>query len=261
MLYLVTWLTWLLVETGPGRRLGGWFPAALIAYVLLATAGATLNRGDAQFLAFHVSFGALEVFCLARVTWIALRPANRPVRAQFTVGLAAYATGIAVWFLDSRGLPPGERDAAARGVARSGVDRVLPAPGRGLLRLAAPPGRRRTGHGGAACSVSRAAAPCCTASHPRVRLLADRWHLPEPAVGIEPAASQARVTARLAAGFTCPRGARGEGRSPSAPCPSRESGQRPAWHPLPAPPDARRSREPSATGRRRPSARRAPCPG
>jgi dihydroceramidase len=100
MLYLVTWLTWLLVETGPGRRLGGWFPAVLIAYVLLATAGATLNRGHPQFLAFHVSFGSLEIFCLARVTWIALRPENRPVRTWFTLGLAAYATGIAIWFVD-----------------------------------------------------------------------------------------------------------------------------------------------------------------
>ena len=47
-----------------------------------------------------------------------------------------------------RGLPPGERDAAARGLARAGVDRVLPAPGRGLLRPAAAPGRG-TGHRGA----------------------------------------------------------------------------------------------------------------
>jgi hypothetical protein len=62
MLYLVTWLVWLLVENGPTRRLGRWFPAALVGYVLLATAGATLNRGGAQFLAFHVSFGALEIF-------------------------------------------------------------------------------------------------------------------------------------------------------------------------------------------------------
>ena len=27
MLYLVTWLVWLLVETGPERRLGLWFPS------------------------------------------------------------------------------------------------------------------------------------------------------------------------------------------------------------------------------------------
>jgi dihydroceramidase len=100
MLYLVTWLVWLLVETGPDRRLGSWFPAALLGYVLLATAGATLNRGDAQFLAFHVSFGALEIFCLGRVTWIALHPENRPVRGPFVLGLAAYAVGIAVWFVD-----------------------------------------------------------------------------------------------------------------------------------------------------------------
>jgi dihydroceramidase len=100
MLYLVTWLVWLLVETGPRRRLGSWFPAALLGYVVLATAGATLNRGDAQFLAFHVSFGALEIFCLGRVTWIALHPENRSVRGAFALGLAAYVVGIAVWFVD-----------------------------------------------------------------------------------------------------------------------------------------------------------------
>ena len=105
MLYLVTWLVWLLVETGPERRLGLWFPLALVAYVLLATAGATLNRGHAQFLAFHVSFGALEIFCLARVTWLALRPENAPIRRWFILGLAAYATGIAVWFVDLEACP------------------------------------------------------------------------------------------------------------------------------------------------------------
>ncbi len=105
MLYLVTWLVWLLVENAPARRLGRWFPAALVAYVLLATAGATLNRGDAQFLAFHVSFGALEIFCLARVTWLALLPENRAVRGRFGLGLAAYAGGIGVWFVDLKACP------------------------------------------------------------------------------------------------------------------------------------------------------------
>ena len=105
MLYLVTWLVWLLVENGPERRLGRWFPALLVGYVLLATAGATLNRGDAQFLAFHVSFGALEILCLLRVTWLALQPENRAVRGRFAVGLAAYATGIAIWFVDLKACP------------------------------------------------------------------------------------------------------------------------------------------------------------
>jgi dihydroceramidase len=105
MLYLVTWLVWLLVENGPERRFGLWFPALLLGYVLLATAGATLNRGDAQFLAFHLSFGALEIFCLLRVTWLALRPENRPVRRRFVLGFAAYATGIAVWFVDLKACP------------------------------------------------------------------------------------------------------------------------------------------------------------
>jgi len=105
MLYLVTWLVWLLVENEPGRRLGPWFPALLVVYLLLATAGATLNRGDAQFLAFHVSFGALELFCLGRVAWLALRPENRSVRGRFALGLAAYATGIAIWFVDLKACP------------------------------------------------------------------------------------------------------------------------------------------------------------
>jgi len=99
MLYLVTFLVWLLVENGPERRLGRWFPVALLAYALLATAG-TLQRGAAQFLAFHLSFGTLEIFCLGRVTWLALRPENAPVRRSFALGLTAYAVGIAAWFVD-----------------------------------------------------------------------------------------------------------------------------------------------------------------
>src|SRR3954465_2343422 len=97
MLYLVTWLTWLLIENRPEPRFGRWFPIALVVYVLLATA-ATLQRGGAQFLAFHLSFGTLEILCLGRVTWLALQRENAPVRRTFVLGLAAYATGIAVWF-------------------------------------------------------------------------------------------------------------------------------------------------------------------
>ena len=100
MLYLVTWLVWLLVETGPQRRLGRWLPAALAAYVLLATGAVAFARGGVQFLAFHVTFGALELFCLGRVTWLALQPANAPVRRRFFVGLGAYALGIGLWFVD-----------------------------------------------------------------------------------------------------------------------------------------------------------------
>lgn len=105
MLYLVTWLVWLLVENGPTRRLGTWFPVALGIYVVLATAGATLNRGDAQFLAFHVSFGAMELFCLARVAQLALQQENRTVRSRFVLGLLAYACGIGVWFVDLKACP------------------------------------------------------------------------------------------------------------------------------------------------------------
>ena len=100
MLYLVTWLVWLLVETGPTPRFGRWFPALLVAYVLVATAAAAFTGGRVQFFAFHVTFGALELFCLGRVTWLALQPANAPVRRQFLAGIAAYALGLGLWFVD-----------------------------------------------------------------------------------------------------------------------------------------------------------------
>ena len=100
MLYLVTWLVWLLVETGPRPRFGRWFPVALLVYLSFATAAVALARGGVQFLAFHVSFGALELFCLGRVTWLALQPANAPVRRRFLVGLGAYVLGIGLWFAD-----------------------------------------------------------------------------------------------------------------------------------------------------------------
>src|SRR5947207_15943100 len=98
MLYLVTWLAWLLVENRPEPRLGRWFPAVLLVYVLLAT-GATLQRGGAQFLAFHLSFGTLEILCLGRVTWLALQPENALVRRSVVLALAACAAAIAAWFV------------------------------------------------------------------------------------------------------------------------------------------------------------------
>ena len=52
-----------------------------------------------------MSFGALELFCLGRVSWLALRPENRTVRRPYLLGLGAYATGIAVWFVDLRACP------------------------------------------------------------------------------------------------------------------------------------------------------------
>jgi len=42
----------------------------------------------------------LEIFCLVRVTSIALRPENAPVRKRFLLGLVTYAAAIAVWFVD-----------------------------------------------------------------------------------------------------------------------------------------------------------------
>lgn len=105
MLYLVTWMAYLLVETGPSPHLGSWFPALLVTYVLIATLSAALTRGGVQFAIFHVTFGFLELCCLARVAWLALRPENGAVRRIFWLGLGCYGLGIVVWFADLRACP------------------------------------------------------------------------------------------------------------------------------------------------------------
>jgi dihydroceramidase len=105
MLYLVTWMAYLLVETGPSPRLGAWFPGLLGTYVVLATLSAALTRGRAQFAVFHLTFGFLELSCLARVAWLALRPENRAVRRIFWLGLGCYGLGLVAWFVDLRACP------------------------------------------------------------------------------------------------------------------------------------------------------------
>jgi dihydroceramidase len=105
MLYLVTWMAYLLVETGPSRRLGSWFPALLVTYVVIATLSDTLTRGRVQFALFHLTFGSLELCCLMRVAWLALRPENGGVRRIFWLGLGCYGLGLAAWFVDLKACP------------------------------------------------------------------------------------------------------------------------------------------------------------
>jgi dihydroceramidase len=105
MLYLVTLMVYLLLEPGPARRFGAWFPAALVGYALLATASEAFTRGEFQFYAFHVSFGSLEMFCLFRVFLLTREPGNAAVRPLFRVGLVAYVSGIALWLVDLKACP------------------------------------------------------------------------------------------------------------------------------------------------------------
>ena len=152
MLYLVTWLVWLLVENGPGpptRRSGS--PRRSLGYVLLATAGATLNRGDAQFLAFHVSFGALEIL-LPRAGDVARAPSREPRRARAVRPRARRLRDRHRTLVRGpQGLSLGERhaprprcpeSAAPRLVARAGLARLLPPARGGLLREGHFPPRR-----------------------------------------------------------------------------------------------------------------------
>jgi dihydroceramidase len=102
MLYLVTMMVYLLLEPGPSQRFGRWLPLALLGYACLATISDALTRGQFQFFAFQLSFGALELFCLLRVAFLSFEPANRAILPLFKGGLVLYLGGILLWFTDLR---------------------------------------------------------------------------------------------------------------------------------------------------------------
>ncbi|MBF5043457.1 ceramidase [Aggregicoccus sp. 17bor-14] len=102
MLYLVILMVYVLVERGPRRRFGAGFPALLIAYAVLVTFLNARTRGPLQFWVFQLSFGSLELYCLASV-WALQRRASAPaVRRLFRLGMGAYALAILLWFTDVR---------------------------------------------------------------------------------------------------------------------------------------------------------------
>ena len=105
MLYLVTLMAYLVLEPGPTRRFGRWFPWTLGGYAVLATMSATLTRGQLQFFAFQITFGALELYCLVRVYLLSLEPGNGRIRAVFKVGVALYVAAIGLWSVDVRFCP------------------------------------------------------------------------------------------------------------------------------------------------------------
>ena len=111
MLYLVTWLVWLLVETGPAPRLGRWFPAALVGL-----RAARHCRGDAQPRRRAVPRLPRQLRragdLLPRAGDLA-RPASREPAGTSVVHARARGIrdGNRALVPGSRGLPPGEREA------------------------------------------------------------------------------------------------------------------------------------------------------
>jgi dihydroceramidase len=99
MVYLVTLIVYALVERGPARRFGPWFPALLWAYVIAITVLCSTTRGQVEFWVFQLSFGTLELGSLARVFWLQRRLAA-PVRRIFRLGMGAYLSAIVLWFID-----------------------------------------------------------------------------------------------------------------------------------------------------------------
>jgi dihydroceramidase len=116
MLYAVILMVYILVERGPGRRLGLWFPALLLTHAALVTALCAFTRGAVQFWVFQLSFGSLELFSLASV-WRLQRRAQAPgVRHLFRLGMGAYALAILLWFIDVRACEVVSLTLPARGI-------------------------------------------------------------------------------------------------------------------------------------------------
>ena len=102
MLYLVTFIVYLLVERGPIRRFGAWFPWGLVGYDVFLTILCTVSRGRLEFWVFQLSFGSLELWSLWRVFRIYRGSKSLAQRRLFRLGMGAYLLGIVVWFCDLR---------------------------------------------------------------------------------------------------------------------------------------------------------------
>jgi dihydroceramidase len=102
MLYTVIVLVYALVEDEKQRKYGRWFPWALFAYGVVATYLCAFTRGQAQFLAFQLSFGLLELFSIYRAHRLFRRSTDPVVRRLFRRGIGLYAAALIAWFVDIR---------------------------------------------------------------------------------------------------------------------------------------------------------------
>lgn len=102
MLYTATLMVYLLLEGQRTPVYGRWLPLTLLAYLAVATFGATFTRGSEQTWFFQVSFTALEFLGLY-LTYRIYRASSAPEQRKiFRTGMALYVAAIAAWFLDFR---------------------------------------------------------------------------------------------------------------------------------------------------------------
>ena len=100
MLYTATLMVYLLLEGNPKPAHGRWLPLALLAYLSVATFGATVTRGSVQAWFFQVSFTLLEFLGLY-LTYRIYRASTAPDQRQaFRIGMALYSAAIVAWYID-----------------------------------------------------------------------------------------------------------------------------------------------------------------
>jgi dihydroceramidase len=100
MLYSALIMVFILLENGPVRRFGRWFPMLLAGYGVVLTCLSAFTRGKLQFYLFHTSFGSMEVFALFGVYAICRRSHSPVVRRLFRLGMSSYVAAIIFWFTD-----------------------------------------------------------------------------------------------------------------------------------------------------------------
>ncbi len=100
MWFLVCWLTWVIVDIEPLRPTSRTFRVGLAALAAGVPALYVGTEGKVQFLVFHLTFASLEVFCLARLGWLALRSHVPGALRRYLGALAIYLGAVAVWAID-----------------------------------------------------------------------------------------------------------------------------------------------------------------
>jgi dihydroceramidase len=102
MFCLALLMVFILLADRPSPRWRPAFTAALVAWGGACAALDILSRGRAQFYAFQVSFGAVELLALAAAYRSYCAAPDAAVRRLFRTGFVLYAASIAVWSFDLR---------------------------------------------------------------------------------------------------------------------------------------------------------------
>ncbi len=102
MLYAAIVMVYCVLENEANKRFGMWFPLSLFMLALVVTALCTFTRGQAQFFAFQLTFGSMEMFGLYKVYKIYQKSQDTTLRQYFRWGLGLYAIAILLWFIDIR---------------------------------------------------------------------------------------------------------------------------------------------------------------